>query len=112
MIEVDRDKVVEIGQYKPFDDSKDELLQTLYELLIPIHKEPLCNNYEIFIQKDGTITTIGVWENSRGYNFHCNMSYIEEFRSKKLPVFCQSFDQKEHKKVVSPLTALSLLNEN
>lgn len=112
MIEVNKDIVVEVGSFTPFDDSKEELLETLYALLPFIHKEPLCQSYELFIQKDGTITTIGRWENSRGYNFHKNMQYMEDFRSKKLPVFCHHYDAKEHRSIVAPLTALSLLNEN
>lgn len=111
MIEVNSDKVFEISHYKPFEDSKEELLQTLYELLIPIHREPLCLNYELFIQKDGTITSIGTWKDHRAYNFHQNMQYMEDFRAKKLPVYCQSFEQNEHRLVVAPMTALSLMNE-
>ncbi len=111
MIEVNKDIVVEVGHYRPFDDSKEELLEALYALIPFIHKEPLCQSFELLIQKDGTITTLGRWENSRGYNFHKNMQYMEEFRTKKLPVYCQHFDHTEHRSVVAPLTALSLLNE-
>ena len=112
MIEVNSDQVVEVSHYKPFDDSQEELLQTLYDLLVFIHREPLCSDYELLLQKDGTVTTIGRWESSRGYNFHKNMQYMENFREKKLPVFCQTFEQNEHRSVVAPLTALSLLNES
>ena len=111
MIEINSDKVIEITTFKPFDDSKDELLSTLYEILPSIHKEPLCLNYELFIAKNGTITAIGTWESQRGYNFHTNMQYMEHLRAKKLPVFCESYESHEYRAIIAPLTALSLLNE-
>jgi len=111
MIEINPDVVIEITTFKPFEDSKDELLTTLYGLLPLIHKEPLCLNYELFIQKNGTITAVGRWESPRGYNFHTNMQYMEDLRKKKLPVFCESYESNENRGVVAPLTALSLLNE-
>lgn len=111
MIEINQDKVIEITTYKPFEDSKDELVTALYELLPLIHKEPLCLNYELFINKNGTITAVGSWESTRAYNFHTNMKYIEELKIKKLPVFCKSYEKEEYKSIMAPLTALSLLNE-
>jgi len=111
MIEINQDEVIEITSLEPFEDSKEELLSSLYELLPSIHKEPLCLNYEIFIQKDGSLTTIGKWESARGYNFHQNMQYMEKFRLKILPVFCKSYEKSESRAIIAPLTALSLLNE-
>ena len=111
MIEINQDKVIEITTFKPFEDSKDELLTTLYELIPLIHKEPLCLNYELFIDKAGTITTIGTWESTRAYNFHSNMQYMERLREKKLPVFCENYESNEYRGIIAPLTALSLLNE-
>lgn len=111
MIEINQDNVTEITTFKPFEDSKDELLETLYKLLPYIHKEPLCLNYELFIDKNATITAIGTWESARGYNLHTNMQYMEELKRKKLPVFCESYEVNEYRAIIAPLTALSLLNE-
>jgi quinol monooxygenase YgiN len=111
MIEINKESVVQTSHYKPFDDSKDELLQELYNLLTPIHKEPLCLNFEIFIQKDGTLTTIGRWKNPLGFNLHQNMQYIEALIKKKLPVYCKHYESFEQRIIIPPITALSLLNE-
>ena len=111
MIEINTDEIIQTAYYKPFEDSKEEMLSTLYNLLTHIHREPLCLNFEIFIQKDGCLTTVGRWKSALGFNLHENMQYIEDLKTKKLPVYCQSFESFEHRKVIPPITALSLMNE-
>ncbi len=111
MIEVNQDEIVEFIHYKPFDDSRDELLETLYALLAFIHKEPFCINYELFIEKDGSLMTVGRWRDRRAYNLHENMQYMSDFYRTKMPVFCKEYEKKESRVVVGPLSALSLMNE-
>lgn len=111
MIEINKDIIIQITTYIPFADSTEDLLLELYKLIPFIHKEPNCLDFELLREEGGTIIAIGTFKNSVAFNIHENLQYIEDFKRKKLPVYCERFESKVLKKVIPPLTALSLLNE-
>ncbi|MDH5464786.1 MAG: antibiotic biosynthesis monooxygenase [Thiovulaceae bacterium] len=111
MIKVSNKEIIEISTFMPKKGSKKVLLEKLHELLIPIHKEPHCINYELFLKQGGMILAIGRWETSIAYNLHTNMQYIVDFREKIAPDLCDDFNYHEVKAIVPPMTALSLMNE-
>ena len=111
MIEINRDEIIEIGTFKPFADSKEDLLQELYGLIPKVHKEPNCLSFELFIDENATVITVGKWRTKLAFDLHKNMQYIDELSRLKLPVFCERFDYQMLYGVIPPLTALSLLNE-
>ena len=111
MIKVSHKEVIELASFIPKKGHKKELLEALHNLLIPIHKEPNCLNYELFLQQGGRIQSIGRWKDNLAYNLHTNMQYIVEFKENIAPKLCESFEYSEVKAIVPPMTALSLMNE-
>lgn len=111
MIEINQDTMVEIGTFIPFNDSKAELLKALYALIEKIHKEPYCINYELFIEPNGTLTTLGRWHNRMAYELHTHMNYRETLIKQVLPVYSQRFEFRLMHPVVPPMTALSLMQD-
>ncbi len=112
MIEIDANEIIVYTHYIPYEDSKEELLKALYKLIVPIHKEIYCIDFELFIDEEASITSCGRWKNKTAYTMHRHMQYMEEFYQKSVPLLCKAYHTHTMAKILPPITALSLLKES
>lgn len=96
------EELVCIAQFYAFEGKENELINVLYSLIEPTHKESGCVRYELNQSIDNRlrITFIEKWSSQKTFDEHCAMDYITDFFNNVRPELVENFEVTLHKEFV------------
>lgn len=95
-------QVVCVAEFRAFEGKAEELINALYLLMGPTHKEPGCMRYELNQRSDDNrwITLIEKWTDRNSFDRHCAMPYIKDYFDNVRPRLVEIFEVKLYQEIL------------
>lgn len=95
-------QLVCVAEFFAIEGKTDALIDALYHLMEPTHKEAGCLRYELNQRQDDPrwITFIEKWADQKAFEKHCATPYIVNFFNAQRPDLVEKFEVKLYHEIL------------
>jgi len=95
-------QVVCVAEFHALEGKTDALIEALFILMKPTHKEPGCIRYELNQREDDQrwVTFVEKWKDQKTFDEHCAMPYIAEFFNEVRPKLVETYEVKLYREIL------------
>ena len=95
-------QVVCVAEFHALEGKTDALIEALYVLMRPTHKESGCIRYELNQREDDPrwMTFIEKWKDQKTFDEHCATPYISQFFNDVRPKLVETYEVKLYREIL------------